>query len=185
MMSRLLLCVLFFPWLAYGDDGTLNQTFPYSWTPLFECELTAAESQDLKCAQGDDETTVLKVEFWSTEWSPTTEPQQPQLAENLTKYLKEMGFSVVFVAANDARKVHFDKMEKTEGHGLFNVQWDRRIVGYATYVSHDKYWKLQDVNIQAEEKPPVFGEWKEKSDWPEAKDLKSYIEGYVQHGCLN
>ena len=176
MMSRLLLCVLFFPWLAYGDDDTLNQ-----WRPLLECELT--ESQDhLMCAQGNEWQTVPMAAFWSTEWSwspYTTEPQQPQPIENLTNDLDEMGFSVVFVAADEAnhqaRKVRFDKMEKTEGHGLFNVQWNLRIFGDATYVSHDGYWKLQDVNVQAEEKPPVFGEWKE-SGWPGAKNLKSHIE---------
>jgi hypothetical protein len=84
--------------------------------------------------------------------------------------LQAKGYKVTMMRpAEDTWSWIFRSKIKTKGQGLLGIGWQRQVSGKAIYVQSGNTWKAVDVNVKAEEKPPLFGEWAPVEKDQEAK----------------
>jgi hypothetical protein len=116
-----------------------------------------------------------------------TAPQQSPISSdsgspNMVVWdLESKGYSVkIMRPAQDTWVLDFSKQDKTKGQGLLRIEWPRQVSGKAIYVQSGGIWKAVDVDVKAEEKPPLFGDWAPVEKDEEAKTVSSHL--MLMHG---
>ena len=168
-MLRLLtfLILLASPWVVSSEAPLFGEAF--------ECDQTL---DGLKCTSGEHSWTMTIKGTGGDPVYRSIETIAPVEIKSLEEELTEMGYDVrVTEMAAQMWQVSFEKFDETEGRGLFKVPWEQRISGEAIYagVPMAVHFSLQRVDVQAEEKPPWFGDWKEVG-LSGTRDLESHIQ---------
>jgi hypothetical protein len=106
------------------------------------------------------------------------------LPDSVVSDLQAKGFKVrITRPAQDTWVVDFSKEDKTKGQGLLRIGWPRQVSGKAIYVQSGSTWKAVDVDVKAEERPPLFGDWAPVEKDQEVKAVSEHL--MLLHGPAN
>ena len=124
---------------------------------------------------------------WAQEIEPAPPPfDRVAIVVTIAEYLKmveEHGYSSTLDRRSmDHAVIRLEKYGTTEeGHGLFNISWDKRETWTLEFYGPDENLKLLNKNGSVEQKAPWLGKWRayEPTTWTLALPPELQVTGLV------